>query len=53
MPLFEVAILEVPTKKEMEEGNGLEKLTFGPIHVVAKDTQATWESVKRRNASEK
>lgn len=40
MPLFEVAILEVPTKKEQEEGSALEKLVFGPHFVVAADQQA-------------
>lgn len=40
MPLFEVAILENPTKKEIEEGTGKEKLVFGPQFVLAKDTQA-------------
>lgn len=40
MPLFEVAILEVPTKKEAEEGSALERLAFGPAHVVAKDAQS-------------
>jgi hypothetical protein len=39
MPLFEVAILEQPTKKEAEEG-GVEKLVFGPKAVIAKDTQS-------------
>lgn len=39
MPLFEVAILEKPTKKEAEEGTG-EKLVFGPKAVVARDGQA-------------
>lgn len=38
MPLFEVAILEKPTKKEAEEGK-TERLVFGPVAVVAKDTQ--------------
>ena len=38
MPLFEVAILEMPTKKEKEEG-GQEKLVFGPKAVVARDEQ--------------
>ena len=38
MPLFEVAILEKPTKKEAEEG-ATEKLVFGPKAVVARDTQ--------------
>ncbi len=39
MPLFEVAILEMPTKKESEDG-GVEKLVFGPKAVIAKDTQS-------------
>jgi hypothetical protein len=38
MPLFEVAILEKPTKKEAEDG-AIEKLIFGPKAVVAKDSQ--------------
>ena len=40
MPLFEVAILEVPTKKESEEGTAEEKLVFGPRAVVATDSQS-------------
>ena len=40
MPLFEVAIIEQPTKKEEEEGTGQEKLVFGPKCVVAKDGQS-------------
>lgn len=39
MPLFEVAILEIPTKKELEEG-GAEKLVLGPKAVVASDSQS-------------
>lgn len=39
MPLYEVAILEAPTKKEAEEG-GSEKLVFGPKAVVANDSQS-------------
>lgn len=39
MPLFEVAILEQPTKKESEEGKG-ERLVFGPKAVVAHDAQS-------------
>lgn len=38
MPLFEVAILETPTKKEAEDGKG-ERLVFGPKAVVAKNDQ--------------
>jgi hypothetical protein len=39
MPVFEVVIVQKPTKKEAEEG-GIEKLLFGPKAVVAKDGQA-------------
>ena len=39
MPLFEVAILERPTKKEAEEGK-VERLAFGPTAVVAADSQS-------------
>jgi hypothetical protein len=39
MPLFEVAILETPTKKEAEDGKS-ERLVFGPKAVVAKDSQS-------------
>lgn len=40
MPLFEVAILERPTKKETEEGTAVEKLVYGPKAVVAADAQS-------------
>lgn len=40
MPLFEVAILEKPTKKEVEETGSIEKLVFGPKAVVANDAQS-------------
>ena len=39
MPLFEVAIIELPTKKEREEGEP-EKLVFGPKAVIANDQQS-------------
>lgn len=39
MPLFEVAIIETPTKKAEEEG-AQERLVFGPKAVVAKNAQA-------------
>ena len=39
MPLFEVAMLESPTKKEAEEGKA-ERLVFGPRAVVANDAQS-------------
>jgi len=40
MPLFEVAITQKPTKKELDEGTGTEKLLFGPKAVMARDPQA-------------
>ena len=40
MSLFEVAILELPTKKEVEEGTGEEKLIFGPKPVVSTSPDA-------------
>lgn len=40
MPLFEVAIIQKPTKKEAEEGTGTEKLLFGPQAVLARDQQS-------------
>lgn len=39
MPLFEVAIVQQPTKKEQEEGVGVEKLLFGPKAVLAQNDQ--------------
>lgn len=39
MPLFEVAILEQPTKNEAEDGKG-ERLILKPTSVVAKDAQS-------------
>ena len=39
MPLFEVAIVVKPTKKEVEEGTGKEILAFGPKPVIARDQQ--------------
>jgi len=38
MPLFEVAILETPTRKEAKNGT-LEKLVLPPVPIVAKDEQ--------------
>jgi len=40
MPLFEVAIMQKPTKKALDEGTGIEKLVFGPEAVIARDGQA-------------
>lgn len=39
MPLFEVAIIQKPTKKEAEDGAS-EKLVFGPVSVIARDQQS-------------
>jgi hypothetical protein len=39
MPLFEVAILQNPTKKAAEDGIGQE-LIFGPKAVIARDAQS-------------
>ena len=39
MPLYEVAILERPTKKQAEEG-AAERLVFGPTAVIAADDRA-------------
>jgi hypothetical protein len=45
MPLFEVAIVEIPTKDEAEKGKQ-EKLVFGPKAIISKD-----ESSDRKLAS--
>jgi hypothetical protein len=39
MPLFEVAIIKKPTRKEVEEGTGSEELLFGPKAVLASNGQ--------------
>ena len=38
--LYEVAILEKPTKKEVEDEGKAERLVFGPKCVVANDPQS-------------
>jgi hypothetical protein len=38
--LFEVAILEKPTKKEVEDEGKTERLVFGPKAVIANDSQS-------------
>lgn len=38
--LFEVAILEKPTKKEVEDEGKAERLVFGPKAVIANDPQS-------------
>lgn len=37
--LYEVAIIEEPTKKEVEEGGAQERLVLAPVPVVARDPQ--------------
>ena len=37
MPLFEVAVIELETKKNVDEGMPAEKAFHGPIPVLAKD----------------
>jgi hypothetical protein len=39
MPLFGIAVLKTPSKKEREEGTG-DELLFGPVWQVGKDGQA-------------
>lgn len=39
MPIFEVAVIEKPTQKEMENG-AQEKLILAPKSVIAKDAQS-------------
>lgn len=52
MPLFEVALLKRPTKKEIEEGTGQEELIFGPKAVVAKDAQGAAIAAVMQNKDE-
>lgn len=40
MPLFEVAIIRKPSKKEIEEGTGQEGLVLAPTPVVARDANS-------------
>lgn len=47
MPLYEVAILQRPTKKEAEDGI-CETLVFGPTSVVAADEQGAVVSAVRK-----
>ena len=39
MPLYEVAIIRKPTKKEIDEGTGAEGILLPPTPVVARDPQ--------------
>ncbi len=51
VPLYEIAILQKPTKKEIDEGTGTEQLVFGPKAVVARDEQAAVLSAIMGNGS--
>ena len=51
MALFEVAILEVPSKKDQEDGV-VEKLAFGPKFIIANDAQSAAIKAVMANASE-
>lgn len=50
MPVFEIVIIEKPTKKVAEEG-GIERLIYGPKAVVAKDGQAAVNRTELYSAS--
>lgn len=52
MPLFEIAILKTPTKKEKEDGQQ-EELIVGPEAVIAKDREtAAMAAVRRPEAAD-
>lgn len=40
MPLFEVAIIEKPSLKEIEDDSSLEKLIFGPVAIIARNPES-------------
>lgn len=40
MPLYEVAILEEPTQKQVDECGAQERLVFGPKAVVAQNKES-------------
>ena len=46
--MYEVALIEQPTKKEMEEGQG-ERLVMPPTPVIAKDEQSAGVSAVLQN----
>ena len=50
--LFEIAVLEHPKKDKDGETDELEKLVFGPKHVIAEDEQTAVMSVVMDNAAE-
>lgn len=45
MPLFEVAILEMPTTTQVEGEGKLERLAFGPTAIIAKDEESAGAAV--------
>lgn len=49
--LFEVAVIQQPTKKEAEDSGALETLVFGPAFFVAKDTQSAGLKALRSDAA--
>lgn len=50
--VFEVLIVQHPSKKEIEDGNTLEKILLGPVTVVASDVQAAAIAVVMDHPSE-
>jgi hypothetical protein len=52
MPLFEVAIIKTPTKKEVEDGTGNEELILAPTPVVARDANMAAIAVVTKNPPE-
>lgn len=48
MPLYEIAILEMPEKKK--DGEGVEKLVYGPEHIIAKSDKAAANKALIQNA---
>lgn len=51
MPLFEVAVITKPTKKEIEDG-AVEQLVFGPEAIIARDSQtAAIKALKAQSES--
>lgn len=52
MPVFEVLVIEHPTKKQRDEESALERIIAGPKAVVAKTTQGASFKVTRELAGE-
>lgn len=40
MPLFDVAVIQKPSKKEIEDNGATESLIIGPVSILAKDAQS-------------